>query len=90
MVFYGLSLIFVSGNSRNNEFFYQPDSVEVVVEDAGGAAQLPEPNNDQELDMSKKLGPATVDEIVGVESNREFYQEPSMDRLLEGKEIEIR
>lgn len=85
LIIYGYT---ASKNTTQTDYSYQPDSTEVVVGENKDA--FPQNNSSgQTQDSGGDLGPAKVDELIGGTNASEFYQAPSTEKLLEGKEIEI-
>lgn len=65
------------------------DNTQIIVQDSDGAA--PETQGVQTSGgIDGELGPAKVEDIIGGTSAQEFYQAPSADKLIEGKDIEIK
>lgn len=85
LIIYGYN---ASKSIGKTNYSYQPDSTEVVVGENKDA--FPQNNSSGPTqDSGGDLGPAKVDELIGGTNANEFYQMPSTEKLLEGKEIEI-
>lgn len=65
-------------------------NVEIEVRDNVGGDQFSNHGNIQGPSNSNQLGPSTVDEITRGSSSEEFYQTPNTEKMLEGKEIEVK
>ncbi|MCL5795329.1 MAG: hypothetical protein M1338_03145 [Patescibacteria group bacterium] len=80
--------IYYSNKSKQNKDNYIPDNTEVeVIGSQGEAPQVSTPSVTGNANSS--MGPAKVDDLIGGTNASEFYQAPSTEKLLEGKDIEI-
>lgn len=77
-------------DSKQNKTSNTKTNIEVIESDNLIPESQGNSSGIQSNDMGGNLGAASVGEILGSESeSQNFYGQPSIDKLLEGKEIEV-